>query len=150
MGQVKNEKKTSVYTNAGQGTRGRVLVVENNKKAQNVLSGMLCSMGFEVAPAHNGLEALAAFLDGSFDLVLTDLQMPVMQGSSLALFIKEMSPNTPVIMLTGAGRETVWKKAKTESIDSVIFKPFKIIDFEKTVQGALELRKAEQGITMSV
>jgi hypothetical protein len=35
-------------------------------------------------------------------------------------------------------------------IDSVIFKPFKIIDFEKTVQGALELRKAEQGITTSV
>jgi CheY-like chemotaxis protein len=150
MGQVKNEKKTSVCTNAGPGTRRRVLVVEDNKNVQNALSMMLCSMGFEVALADNGLEALAAFLDGSFDLVLTDFQMPMMDGSSLARFIKEMSPNTPVILLTGADRETVSKKAKSESIDSVIFKPFKIIDFEKTVQGALELRKAQQEITGSV
>ncbi len=150
MGQVMNEKKTKVYTNAGQGTRERILVVEDNKNVQNVLSRILSSMGFEVALADNGLEALAAFIDGSFDLVLTDLQMPMMDGSSLARFIKERSPNTPIILLTGADRETVWKKAKRESIDSVIFKPFKIIDFEKTVQGALELRKAEQGITRPV
>jgi CheY-like chemotaxis protein len=150
MGQVNNEKKTSVHTNAGQETRGRVLVVEDNKNVQNVLSMMLCSMGLEVALADNGLEALAAFLDGSFDLVLTDLQMPMMDGSRLAGFIKEMSPNTPIILLTGVDAETVSKKAKSESIDSVIFKPFKIIDFEKTIQGALELRKAEHEITRSV
>jgi two-component system, OmpR family, response regulator VanR len=150
MEQVNNENKTSVCANAGQGTRRRVLVVEDNKNVQNVLSRMISSMGFEVALADNGLEALAVFLDGSFDLVLTDLQMPTMDGSSLAHFVKEMSPNTPVILLTGADRETVWKKAKSESIDSVIFKPFKIIDFEKTVQGALESRKAEHGITRPV
>jgi len=150
MGQVKYEKKTSVYKNAGQRRRGRVLVVEDNKNLQKVLSTMLCAMGFEVALAENSLEALAAFLDSSLDLVLTDLQMPIMDGSSLAYFIKEMAPNTPVILLTGADKETVWKQAKREAIDSVIFKPFKIIDFEKTVQEALELKKAEQGITRSV
>ena len=149
MGRVKNEKKTSVYTNVGQGTRGRVLVVEDDKNVQNLLSRMLCSMGFEVALAANGLEALAAFLDRSFDLVLTDLQMPIMDGSSLAHFIKEMSPNTPIILLTGADKESVWKKAKSESIDSVLFKPFRITAFENTVQEALQLRKAEQGSTTS-
>jgi CheY-like chemotaxis protein len=150
MGQVENEKKTSACTNAGPGTRRRVLVVEDNKSVQNALSLMLSSMGFEVALADNGFEALAVFLDGSFDLVLTDLQMPMMDGSSLAHFIKDISPNTPIILLTGADMETVWKKAKSESIDSVIYKPFKIIDFEKTVQGALEVRRAEKGITKSV
>jgi CheY-like chemotaxis protein len=150
MGQVENEKKTSVYTNTGQEARARVLVVEDNKNVQNVLSMMLCSMGLEVALVDNGLEALAAFFDGSFDLVLTDLQMPMMDGSRLAGFIKEKSPNTPIILLTGADAETVSKKAKSDSIDSVIFKPFRIVDFEKAVQGALEPRKAEQEITRSL
>jgi CheY-like chemotaxis protein len=150
MGQFTKEKKMSLYTNKGQEARARVLVVEDNKSVQSVVSMMLCSMGLEVALADNGLEALSAFHDGSFDLVLTDLQMPMMDGSRLAGFIKELSPNTPIILLTGADAETVSKKAKSESIFSVIFKPFKIVDFEKTVQGALESRRAEQEITRSV
>jgi two-component system response regulator VanR len=143
MGQIRNEKRTSVYTIAGQGTKGRALVVEDDKNLQTVLSMMLDSMGFEVALAGNGLEALAVFVESSFDLVLTDLQMPLMDGSTLAHFIKKMSPNTPIVLLTGANKETVRSEAKSESIDSVIFKPFKLDDFEKKVLGALESRKVQ-------
>jgi len=107
---------------------------------------MLCAMGFEVSHAENSLEALAAFLDSPLDLVLIDLQMPILNGSCLAHFIKEVSPNTPVILITGADEETVCKQAKSGGIYSVIFKPFEIIDFEKTVRGALELMKAESPI----
>jgi CheY-like chemotaxis protein len=150
MGQARSENMTSVGKNAGPGTKRRILVVEDNKNIQNALSLMLSSMGFEVALADDGFEAIAAFLDGSFDLVLTDLQMPMMDGSSLAHFIKDISPSTPIILLTGADMETVWKKVKNESIDSVIHKPFKMTDFEKTVQGALDLRRAGHRITKSV
>jgi CheY-like chemotaxis protein len=145
MERAKKRKKISDYANAGQKIKRRILVVENNKNVQNVLSWMLCSMGFEVGLADNGFEALVVFMEDPFDLVLTDLEMPLMDGSSLARFIKETSPNTPVILLTGADRETVWKRAKSESVDSVIFKPFKTDDFEKTVQEALDLREAEKG-----
>lgn len=141
MGQVMNGKKGPVYTNTGQRRRARILVVEDYKNLQSAFSTMLSAMGFEVANAENGLEALAAFLDGPLDLVLIDLQIPVMNGSSLAHFIKEMSPNTPVILVTGADRDTVWRQAKSGAIYSVLFKPFEIIDFEKTVRGALELKK---------
>jgi CheY-like chemotaxis protein len=150
MGQTKKRKKSSDYANAGQGTKRRILVVENNKNVQNVLSLMLCSMGFEVGLADNGLEALVIFVENPFDLVLTDLEMPLMDGSSLAHFIKQMSPKTPIILLTGADRETVWNKAKSECIDSVIFKPFKAGDFENTIQEALDLREAEKGIMRPV
>jgi CheY-like chemotaxis protein len=143
MGQVKNEKKMSVYTNAGQRRRARILVVEDYKNLQSVFSTMLCAMGFEADHAENGLEALAAFLDSPLDLVLIDLQIPIMNGSILAHFIKEVSPNTPVILLTGADKETDWKQAKSGAIHSVVFKPFEIIDFEKTVRDALELKNAE-------
>jgi CheY-like chemotaxis protein len=98
-------------------------------------------LGFEVALAANGIEALAAFLDRSFDLVLTDLQMPVMDGLRLAGRIKERSPSTPVILLTGADRETVLPRVERESVDSVIFKPFQLVDLQKTVQKALASRK---------
>jgi CheY-like chemotaxis protein len=94
-------------------------------------------MGFEVALAANGIEALAVFLESSFDLVLTDFQMPAMDGLSLASHIKERSPSTPVILLTGCDRETVWKKVERALVDSVIFKPFRLEDLQRTVQGAL-------------
>jgi len=143
MGQIKNEKKASVYAKAAQPRRARILVVEDYRNLQSVFSTMLCAMGYEVSHAENGLEALAAFLDGPLDLVLIDLQIPVTKGSSLAHFIRKVSPNTAVILITGADEETVRKQTKSGAIYSVIFKPFEIIDFEKTVRGALELKKAE-------
>jgi len=132
-------------TSLGQGRSRRILVVDDNGDIRKVISNLLRFMGFDVALAGNGIEALAVFVENSFDLVVTDLQMPAMDGSQLAQLVKERSPNTPVIMLTGSDRETVWKKVKTGSVDSVIFKPFKLKDFQRTVQGTLASRQGEQG-----
>ncbi len=116
-----------------------MLVVDDEKDIQDVLSEALNCMGFEVALADNGDEALAIFLENSFDLVLTDLEMPTMDGWNLAHLIKKRSPNTPVVLLTGVDRETVWKKVKSAPIDSVIFKPFLLNNFQSTVQRVMEL-----------
>jgi CheY-like chemotaxis protein len=139
VGQTNKRKKIFDYANARQRARRRILVVENNKNVQEVLSWTLSSMGFEVDLADGGLEALGIFMDDRFDLVLTDLEMPLMDGSRLAHFIKGMSPDTPVILLMDADREAVWDRAKSESVDWVIFKPFKADDFEKTIGEALDL-----------
>jgi len=132
-------------TSLGQGRSRRILVVDDDGDIRKVIANLLRFMGFDVALAGNGIEALAVFVENSFDLVVTDLQMPAMDGSQLAQLVKERSPNTPVIMLTGSDRETVWKKVKTGSVDSVIFKPFKLKDFQSTVQGTLASRQGEQG-----
>jgi len=141
MGETKIEAKKSVYSNAGQAISRRILVAEDNKALQDVVSRILDFMGFEVALAGNGVEALSLFLENSFDLVLTDLEMPIMDGWSLTHCIKERSPTTPVVLMTGADRETVLKKVKSAPIDSVIFKPFLINDFQSTVQRVMELKK---------
>lgn len=146
MGETKKETKKSAPSNAGQARSRRILVAEDNKTIQDVVSRFLDFMGFEVALAGNGVEALSLFLENSFDLVLTDLEMPIMDGWSLTHCIKERSPNTPVVLMTGADRETVLKKVKSALIDSVIFKPFLLNDFQSTVQRVLEPRYAEQGI----
>jgi len=145
MGETKKETNKSVSTNAGQAISRRILVAEDNKSIQDVVSMILDFMGFEVALAGNGVEALSLFLKNSFDLVLTDLEMPLMDGWSLTQCIKERSPNTPVVWMTGSDRETVRKKVGREPVDSVIFKPFRLEDLQKTVQGALASREREHG-----
>ena len=138
MKKAGKEAKQSVSSNAGQVISKRILVADDNKAVRDTVSWFLKFLGYEVALAINGIEALAVFLESSFDLVLTDLQMPAMDGLSLAGHIKERSPSTPVILLTGSDRETVQKKVERGPVDSVIFKPFKIEDLQETVQGALE------------
>jgi CheY-like chemotaxis protein len=150
MGQTKNMNKASACANPEQRANRRILVVEDNKSVQDILSVILRTMGFEVALAKNGLEAFTLFVESSFDLVLTDLQMPMMDGSRLARLIKEMSPETPVILLTGADMATVKEKAVSGRVDSVMFKPFKLDDLQDAVQGALRLREAEQGVMRAV
>ena len=141
MGEAKKEADKSVSSNAGQAISRRILVAEDNKALQGLVSSLLDFMGFEVALAGNGVEALSLFFENPFDLVLTDLEMPIMDGWSLTHCIKERSPNTPVVLMTGADRETVLKKVKSAPVDSVIFKPFLINDFQSTVQRVMELKK---------
>jgi CheY-like chemotaxis protein len=137
MEETKKETKKSVSSNTAQAIPRRILVADDDKAIRDVVTWFLEFMGFEVAIAANGIEALAVFLESSFDLVLTDLQMPDMDGLSLASHIKERSPSTPLILLTGSDRETVRKKAERSLVDSVIFKPFRLEDLQRTVQGAL-------------
>jgi CheY-like chemotaxis protein len=125
-------------------TKKHILVVEDNQEVQNVLSRTLNFLVFEVVLADNSVEALAVFIENRFDLVLTDLQMPAMDGSRLAQLVKERSPNTTVILLTGTDGETVRKKVTDGSVDSVILKPFKVNDFQSAVVGALASGRGEQ------
>ena len=115
----------------------RILLAEDNKYIQDSILRFLEFLEFEVVLACNGVEALIVFLASTFDLIVTDLQMPVMDGLILASHIKERSPNTPVILLTGYDRETVRKKLKKGLVDSVLFKPFLLEDLRRAVQGAL-------------
>jgi CheY-like chemotaxis protein len=137
------DTKKPVFSNKAQAISKRILVADDDKSIQKLVSKFLAFMGFEVALAGNGIEALAIFLESSFDLVLTDLQMPAMDGLSLARHIKERSPSTPVILLTGSDRETVRRNVKRAPVDSVIFKPFRLADLQRTVQGALASRERE-------
>lgn len=145
MKETRKEAKQPVSSNAGQAISRRILVADDNEAIRDLVSGILDCIGYEVALAINGIEALAFFLKSTFDLVLTDLEMPAMDGLSLARHIKERSPSTPVILLTGSDRETVLKKVERGPVDSVIFKPFTLEDLQTTVQGALTSRERKHG-----
>jgi CheY-like chemotaxis protein len=113
---------------------GRILVVDDERSIQEVLNSLLSVMGYEVVSAGSGHEGLHLFLENPIELVLTDMNMPGMDGFSFASHIKKKSPNTPIILITGSDKDTVDKKLKKSCIDSVLFKPFGLEDLQKTVQ----------------
>jgi len=123
----------------------KILIVDDAKAIRDILSKALPLMGFEAAVASNGNEALNLFLTNSFDLVLTDLEMPDLDGWTLAIRIKDKSPNTPVILITGSEKKAVMERLKGSCIDSILFKPFTLEDLQKTVQIMLDERQRENG-----
>ncbi len=101
----------------------RILVVDD----QPILCQFVCQHLQDdlhtVETAFSGSEALEKFHAGHFDLVITDHVMSEMTGEQLAIGIKETSPHTPVILLTGYGGEVTPGKQYSEAIDLVLAKP---------------------------
>ena len=71
------------------------------------LVGYLEDCGYLVAEARDGQDALQRMIRESFDLVLTDMGMPVLDGMELLAWMREQRPDTPVIVITGTGSEQV-------------------------------------------
>jgi len=118
----------------------KILIIDDEKAIGDVLSDTLSFLGYEVTVASSGHEGFSLFLNDSFGLVFTDMHMPGMDGWSLAHHIKDKSPDTPVILITGSDRQTVMKALKGSLVDAAIFKPASLEDIQETVQRLLHSR----------
>jgi len=114
-------------------TGGNILVVDDNKFLRIVVSKMLSLLGYDVLSTDNGENGLSLFLKNKFDIVLSDYEMPGMDGVAFACSGKKSSPRTPVVIMTGAGRETVFSR-KSTAVDEVISKPFTLAEIDETIQ----------------
>jgi len=119
-------------------TGEKILVVDDNNFLRIVVSKMLSLLGYEVLSADSGENGLSLFLKNKFDIVLSDYEMPGMDGVAFACSIKKTSPRTKVIIMTGAGRETVFSRKNT-AVDEVISKPFTLAGIDKTIQNLLTI-----------
>jgi CheY-like chemotaxis protein len=114
-----------------QESKDRILLVDDDKEIRNIVSQFLTHFGYEVLSAGNGKEGVSAFLDSAFNLVITDLDMPEVDGLTFASYIKERSPRIPVVLITGGGFEEVGRE---DPFDFVMHKPFALLDLKDTVQ----------------
>jgi CheY-like chemotaxis protein len=122
----------------------RILVVDDEQSIRDILSKMLSVIGFEVVVAGTGDEGLDLFQDGPFDLVITDLEMPGMDGWTLTSRIKGDSPDTPVLIITGSSKVHVVREMKEPSANSVMIKPFRLAELKRTVQRLLSEAPQQQ------
>ena len=111
---------------------GRILVVDDNHAVRSTVSRMLSHLGYEVSSADSGESALGIFHKDQFDIVISDYEMPGMDGVTLAHRIKKSSPGTPVVLMTGAAKETVLSRLGT-AVDRVILKPFTLAQMGATI-----------------
>jgi two-component system response regulator CpxR len=81
-----------------------ILCVDDNEQALSIRKVMLETRGYRVVTCISGEEALECFKRGGVDLVLTDLIMPGLDGSKLIDAVKNISPQTPAILLSGKVR----------------------------------------------
>ncbi|NNE29060.1 MAG: response regulator, partial [Saprospiraceae bacterium] len=106
----------------------KILLVEDNKINQLVVAKLLRKLGIEVVPTENGVEALEAFDESYFDLVLMDIQMPIMDGYRTTAEIRKSSDprkrDVPIIALTASAFLTEKEKAKLFGMNDHVGKPF--------------------------
>src|SRR5579884_1467557 len=100
-----------------------VLVVDDEPDIQHFMRRNLELRGFKVSLAGNGLEALAFFEKGNFELVILDIMMPGMDGLEVCRRIRQRS-TVPIIMLTALGEEADKIAALDQGADDYLTKPF--------------------------
>jgi CheY-like chemotaxis protein len=124
------------------GGKKRILIVDDSEGIRCGLLAALSVMGYEAAVASSGVEALNVFFRNPFDLVITDLQMPGMDGWTLASLIKDRFPDTPVVLITGEQKEDVIKDHRGRCIDSALFKPLRMQELERELKKMLGIESS--------
>ena len=82
----------------------RILVVEDDFDIQELLQNFLQEVGYEITTAADGVEAIAAFSEGKYDLILLDVMLPKIDGFNVCELIRKQS-QIPIIMLTALNGE---------------------------------------------
>jgi len=103
-----------------------ILAVDDQAVILDLLAGMCQSLGYGILTARDGDEGLKVFEDHRPDIVITDLAMPRMSGWELASRIKVISPETPIILITGWGVSVDEENMKRAGVDFILRKPFRL------------------------
>jgi PAS domain S-box-containing protein len=127
------------------GPRPSVLLAEDNRTARSMMGKYLKEAGYEVQEAEDGLQAWKLFNraahGGRFDLLLTDVVMPRMDGLELVQLVRKADPAIPIgVVTSNEDKETV-KAALKLGVDEFLNKPFGAADLMASVQRMLEKRR---------
>lgn len=116
-----------------------MLIVDDNALLLMLLSQTLQGAGYEVGVASDGDEGLQKFRNGSWDAVVTDCEMPKMNGEQMAAEIKRLSPQTPVILGTGG----LSKVKNPDLFDEIFTKPYKGAEIRDALAALLDAGNIE-------
>jgi len=118
--------------------RAHILIVDDDSQLLDLMSDTLSSLGYRIEGAGGGVEALEKLSSQRFDLMITDIKMPDMDGISLLKRVRLHYPDMPVLFITGYGEPEVIGRA---SPDGFLAKPFRISKIEELIEQVLSGRK---------
>ncbi|HXG04888.1 MAG TPA: response regulator, partial [Candidatus Binatia bacterium] len=122
---------------AGGGGPVRCLVVDDDPDVREMLRDILSNAGHVVVTAADGADGVERFkADPAFDVVITDLAMPKLNGLQLARVCKTLRPSVPVVMLTGWGVLLNEDELAEHGVDEVISKPVRMDQVIGTIAAA--------------
>jgi two-component system response regulator AtoC len=119
----------------------RVLVVEDDRVARDLLCEILATEGYEVVSVGDGASAIGLMHDRSFELCVTDVRMEGIGGMEVLAAFQEQSPHTPVILITAFGDVAGAMAAIQKGAYDYVSKPFNVEELKVTVARALERRR---------
>jgi two-component system cell cycle response regulator CpdR len=121
----------------------RVLIADDEDSMRTLVARAIAMDGHDIVTAEDGAEALEILSreQGAFDLLLTDIQMPVMDGIALALTAARDFPDL-TILLTGFADQRERASGLNAIVHDVVTKPFSVADIRVAVADALAARKS--------
>ena len=120
----------------------RVLIADDEESMRLLVARAIAMDGHEIVTAEDGAEALEILTrdEGAFDLLLTDIKMPVMDGIALALAAARDFPRLTILLMTGFADQRERASGLEAIVHDVIPKPFAVADIRTAVADALASR----------
>lgn len=119
-----------------------ILAVDDDETSLRILSGCLKLLGFTVVSASGGVQALELIRQQEFDLLISDLYMPGIDGIMLLKEVRNLNINIPFILVTACGSISSAVTAMRQGADDYLEKPYNPDTLQLTVQRALEYHRA--------
>ena len=118
----------------------RLLIAEDDEAVRAFVSRALMIDGHDVTTAEDGADALDMLAeDNKFDLLLSDIKMPVMDGIALALNVARDHDHLPILLMTGYADQRERADGLEKIVIDVVQKPFSLAEIREAVKTALEL-----------
>lgn len=119
----------------------KILLAEDNKLTRVTLAQFLRGQGYAVDVAEDGAQALSLFNQGAFDLLISDIVLPKLNGWDLLEQAKSISPQTPVLLMT-AYSQVQPSEGQLRATPELILKPFLLTDFLSKIEQLLDRKKS--------
>ncbi len=115
----------------------RILVVDDEVGVREMLTDALSMQGYSVSAANDGFEALKQLREGEFELVVSDINMPKVDGYELLERMRNVGDSTPVILLTARGEKADLAKGFRVGADDYVTKPFGLEELSLRISAVL-------------
>lgn len=132
---------TAMREDEGNAGKGRVLVVDDDPELRQMVLYALQNRGYQADGAEDGLQALARLQRGTFDVVVTDFQMPRLDGLALLREVRRLEPPLPVVILTGFVDTSMEAVLRRAGAFRVLMKGGRLGDLVRTVEEACTVSK---------